>query len=185
MFSLADPLSLCALQGGPFLVMCFVFFNYTATTEIYTLSLHDVLPIYGYAHSCGWYYYHGLAAPAYCYDGYYGGYGPVVYGTFGFRDRWGRRHPRAERVIIHRKRCRTTAQSDATPDDLRSRGFLRAPLKAPPQGEGAGLRPRAVLSAQIIVVQAHRPHVGGGRQARAQHRGALVGVGTRHGGGVL
>src|ERR1051326_6331039 len=25
---------------------CFYFFNYTATTEIYTLSLHDALPIY-------------------------------------------------------------------------------------------------------------------------------------------
>src|ERR1043166_10305108 len=46
MFSLADPLSLCALQGGPFLVFCFFFFNYTATTEIYTLSLHDALPIF-------------------------------------------------------------------------------------------------------------------------------------------
>src|SRR2546428_4083624 len=26
--------------------MCFFFFNDTATTEIYTLSLHDALPIY-------------------------------------------------------------------------------------------------------------------------------------------
>src|SRR3712207_9464507 len=26
--------------------ICFVFFNDTATTEIYTLSLHDALPIY-------------------------------------------------------------------------------------------------------------------------------------------
>ena len=28
----------------------FFFFNYTATTEIYTLSLHDALPIYAYFH---------------------------------------------------------------------------------------------------------------------------------------
>src|SRR5256885_12667552 len=28
----------------------FFFFNDTATTEIYTLSLHDALPIYDYAH---------------------------------------------------------------------------------------------------------------------------------------
>src|SRR6266446_10812430 len=28
------------------IVMCFFFFNDTATTEIYTLSLHDALPIY-------------------------------------------------------------------------------------------------------------------------------------------
>src|SRR5256885_11119046 len=28
------------------LVVCFFFFNDTATTEIYTLSLHDALPIY-------------------------------------------------------------------------------------------------------------------------------------------
>src|SRR5438876_12460988 len=29
-----------------FRVLVFVFFNYTATTEIYTLSLHDALPIF-------------------------------------------------------------------------------------------------------------------------------------------
>src|SRR2546425_9667418 len=29
----------------PFVVVCFFFFNDTATTEIYTLSLHDALPI--------------------------------------------------------------------------------------------------------------------------------------------
>ena len=28
-------------------ISCFVFFNDTATTEIYTLSLHDALPISG------------------------------------------------------------------------------------------------------------------------------------------
>src|SRR3712207_8189537 len=31
--------------------VCFFFFNDTATTEIYTLSLHDALPIYGRAHA--------------------------------------------------------------------------------------------------------------------------------------
>src|SRR5687768_18469193 len=30
-----------------FLFLSFFFFNDTATTEIYTLSLHDALPIYG------------------------------------------------------------------------------------------------------------------------------------------
>src|SRR2546425_9397029 len=29
------------------MLSCFFFFNDTATTEIYTLSLHDALPIYG------------------------------------------------------------------------------------------------------------------------------------------
>src|SRR3712207_8114962 len=29
-----------------YLIICFFFFNDTATTEIYTLSLHDALPIY-------------------------------------------------------------------------------------------------------------------------------------------
>src|SRR5215467_15384827 len=41
----------CLLLMGYFIVMCvffFFFFNDTATTEIYTLSLHDALPI-----SCG------------------------------------------------------------------------------------------------------------------------------------
>src|SRR5882757_11579571 len=32
------------------LSIIFFFFNDTATTEIYTLSLHDALPIYGAAH---------------------------------------------------------------------------------------------------------------------------------------
>src|SRR5471030_3357613 len=35
-----------------FLLLLFFFFNDTATTEIYTLSLHDALPIYGVV--CGW-----------------------------------------------------------------------------------------------------------------------------------
>src|SRR5438034_11105029 len=29
------------------LFFCFFFFSYSATSEIYTLSLHDALPIYG------------------------------------------------------------------------------------------------------------------------------------------
>src|SRR2546426_10279079 len=29
-----------------YIMLCFFFFNDTATTEIYTLSLHDALPIY-------------------------------------------------------------------------------------------------------------------------------------------
>src|SRR3990170_8887693 len=32
----------------------FFFFNDTATTEIYTLSLHDALPIWPSGHSCSW-----------------------------------------------------------------------------------------------------------------------------------
>src|SRR5258707_3665339 len=35
-----------ALEDGPSFVLIFFFFNDTATTEIYTLSLHDALPIY-------------------------------------------------------------------------------------------------------------------------------------------
>ena len=35
---------LCRVGGGGG-VCCFFFFNDTATTEIYTLSLHDALPI--------------------------------------------------------------------------------------------------------------------------------------------
>src|SRR5476651_2917920 len=32
--------------------LCFFFFNDTATTEIYTLSLHDALPIYNKTYLC-------------------------------------------------------------------------------------------------------------------------------------
>src|SRR2546426_11254421 len=38
----------------------FFFFNDTATTEIYTLSLHDALPIYG----AGWRWSEALVIPA-------------------------------------------------------------------------------------------------------------------------
>src|SRR3712207_6896317 len=34
-------------------LLCFFFFNDTATTEIYTLSLHDALPIF----KTGWYWH--------------------------------------------------------------------------------------------------------------------------------
>src|SRR6476661_10797681 len=37
---------LSVLFLGSFFFVCFFFFNDTATTEIYTLSLHDALPIY-------------------------------------------------------------------------------------------------------------------------------------------
>src|SRR2546422_10990335 len=37
---------LCALRYCPHSWLSFFFFNDTATTEIYTLSLHDALPIY-------------------------------------------------------------------------------------------------------------------------------------------
>src|SRR6267154_3035665 len=42
-------LSIISIQVFPFLF--FFFFNDTATTEIYTLSLHDALPIHGAYHS--------------------------------------------------------------------------------------------------------------------------------------
>src|SRR6267143_5912311 len=44
-------------------IVCFFFFNDTATTEIYTLSLHDALPISdaaGNASKCVVVYQHGM-----------------------------------------------------------------------------------------------------------------------------
>src|SRR6266496_6664929 len=38
--------SCCLSATMVFFFFCFFFFNDTATTEIYTLSLHDALPIY-------------------------------------------------------------------------------------------------------------------------------------------
>src|SRR2546430_16698060 len=38
---------ICCSFGRCLLFFIFFFFNDTATTEIYTLSLHDALPIYG------------------------------------------------------------------------------------------------------------------------------------------
>src|SRR5256885_5645173 len=37
---------------SPFTLCSFFFFNDTATTEIYTLSLHDALPIFASEHDC-------------------------------------------------------------------------------------------------------------------------------------
>src|SRR5260370_2617440 len=46
-------MSLCLiLESGP-IMTCFFFFNDTATTEIYTLSLHDALPILRFLAACG------------------------------------------------------------------------------------------------------------------------------------
>src|SRR6266700_101762 len=42
------------LIGGTLSGFCFFFFNDTATTEIYTLSLHDALPIYRTARMPRW-----------------------------------------------------------------------------------------------------------------------------------
>src|SRR5260221_12205249 len=39
-------LCLCVTRSQSLLTSLFFFFNDTATTEIYTLSLHDALPIY-------------------------------------------------------------------------------------------------------------------------------------------
>src|SRR3712207_8936883 len=42
-------------------MIVFFFFNDTATTEIYTLSLHDALPIWmARERSCGWFLFAGL-----------------------------------------------------------------------------------------------------------------------------
>src|SRR5256885_7918395 len=41
------------LSTRTLVLFCFFFFNDTATTEIYTLSLHDALPIYAHRQSQG------------------------------------------------------------------------------------------------------------------------------------
>ena len=47
------PSVLCDLRYVPMIKLLYtsVSFNHTATTEIYTLSLHDALPIYTHAHT--------------------------------------------------------------------------------------------------------------------------------------
>src|SRR2546422_2381320 len=44
--TLTNVLAGCLRSSVALLFSCFFFFNDTATTEIYTLSLHDALPIY-------------------------------------------------------------------------------------------------------------------------------------------
>src|SRR5260370_29417745 len=47
----SDVVSFCCRIHPPLFFFLFFFFNDTATTEIYTLSLHDALPIYrGHRH---------------------------------------------------------------------------------------------------------------------------------------
>src|SRR3982750_5041960 len=46
---------MCAGRGRSCpLFLFFFFFNDTATTEIYTLSLHDALPIYWFTRACSY-----------------------------------------------------------------------------------------------------------------------------------
>src|ERR1017187_10950577 len=46
------------------LAVCFFFFNDTATTEIYTLSLHDALPIWmAFSHASVRFFGSGLRSP--------------------------------------------------------------------------------------------------------------------------
>src|ERR1035441_10975652 len=46
--------ALCSVGSARLSVLCFFFFfNDTATTEIYTLSLHDALPIFGLLRAAG------------------------------------------------------------------------------------------------------------------------------------
>src|SRR2546430_17223888 len=47
MCSRVREISFVCLSSRPAHIRLFFFFNDTATTEIYTLSLHDALPIYG------------------------------------------------------------------------------------------------------------------------------------------
>src|SRR2546426_4742621 len=52
-----------------FLLFFFFFFNDTATTEIYTLSLHDALPIWGVrAVSCASAWHRRFSNPAACWS---------------------------------------------------------------------------------------------------------------------
>src|SRR2546422_6249792 len=44
----------CSITIRPHPILPFFFFNDTATTEIYTLSLHDALPISSTATQSGW-----------------------------------------------------------------------------------------------------------------------------------
>src|SRR5260221_5265147 len=46
MMTMARLSAVCVLCVSAFVSLAFFFFNDTATTEIYTLSLHDALPIY-------------------------------------------------------------------------------------------------------------------------------------------
>src|SRR3712207_7538485 len=56
----------------------FFFFNDTATTEIYTLSLHDALPIYSIADHSGFMFSYIVPLLAMCYM--------LAYGLWGYKN---------------------------------------------------------------------------------------------------
>src|SRR3712207_7063873 len=89
-------------------ILFFFFFNDTATTEIYTLSLHDALPIYG-----GGFHHHGPAGRDYAPGG---GRGPQA-GADGDRAR--HRHGGGGRGAL-----RGHDRSEEHTSELQSRQYL-------------------------------------------------------------
>src|SRR3712207_7690707 len=90
------------------LVACFFFFNDTATTEIYTLSLHDALPIYRFPSAEA---PRRLEAVATC------GHQPTTGENYG--PRWSRRQ--GERL---REERQGRARSEEHTSELQSRQYL-------------------------------------------------------------
>src|SRR6266508_3849314 len=98
-----------------FLFLCFFFFHDTATTEIYTLSLHDALPIYGLVPELGEESNRELAHPLLL---------PAVDG-FGFREQ------KLERALVV-ARVATEPLSPPPPSPERYSASARRPARSAP-----------------------------------------------------
>src|SRR3712207_7193556 len=105
-----------------------MFFNDTATTEIYTLSLHDALPIYATV-AMQWSYPDGRDAQLWCSAPVKVPYRGLVVGTEGWIRAEGRFH-------------RPSARSEEHTSELQSRQYLVCRLllekKVAPRALGAG-----------------------------------------------
>src|SRR3712207_6966261 len=86
----------------------FFFFNDTATTEIYTLSLHDALPIYHPARRA-----HRAAGDR-----------PLRAGRVGRGGVAGRHRPRGRRLRLHGEGLEPGRRSEEHTSELQSRQYL-------------------------------------------------------------
>src|SRR5258708_28545068 len=98
----------------------FFFFNDTATTEIYTLSLHDALPIYQYGHA-GVDPNRGMGGGAEGFGGFAEAFGDIFGDMFNQGDRKSTRLNSSHQIISYAVFCLKKKKTDRSKNKYASR----------------------------------------------------------------